>query len=90
MDSILNAFLEKVKSEPQIGATHISLFSAILSLKKAGSETCIVCRRVLMSLSKIKSFSTYHKCIHDLVKMESIVYIPSFEPSGKTRVRICE
>lgn len=39
-----------------------------------------VSRRKLMAFSKIRSISTYHRCIKILVKLGYIDYVPSYHP----------
>lgn len=79
-EDILNNFLLSVAGNPKILASHISLFSAILSCRKSGRDAFRVNRRKLMELSKLRSTATYHKCIDDLVALGFINYQPSFDP----------
>ena len=62
--------------------THICLYASILVLSQqhGSSDTIEVSRRKLMSLSKIKSFATYHKCISELENCGYIKYMPSYHP----------
>jgi hypothetical protein len=80
-DAILTNFLEQGKCDDRLLPTHLALFTAMHHLlKKAGSEISVrVTRKNIMRLAKIKSISTYHRCVNELVTFNYIIYRPSFD-----------
>ncbi|RZJ78124.1 MAG: hypothetical protein EOO20_28155 [Chryseobacterium sp.] len=82
--SPLSIFLSKAQEDEAISPVHISLFISILQCWKNAEKInpIPVTRRNLMRISKIRSISTYHKCIKDLSRSGYITYTPSFNPSG--------
>ncbi|WP_255606860.1 hypothetical protein [Pedobacter polysacchareus] len=47
-----------------------------------------VCRRKLMQFSRIRSLSTYHKCMAELVIYGYINYQPSYDPIRASTVSL--
>jgi hypothetical protein len=89
-DLILDDFLERGKYNENLLPSHLALFIAIHHLlKKAGADfTVRITRKRLMHLAKIKSISTYHRCINDLVKLKYIKYEPSYDHYLGTSITI--
>lgn len=87
-EDILNRFLISVSGNPKILASHISLFSAILVFKTDEEKPFFTSRFKLMTLSKIRSTATYHKCLNNLIEMGFIRYRPSFEPKKGSEITI--
>lgn len=81
---IIKSFLTKATNENTVGHSHICLFLAIYhQWQNHGFVNPIrISRSKLMRVSKIRSFSTYHKCIRDLVELDFIKYEPSYHPIG--------
>jgi len=78
----LTAFFDKVLREQNLNPSHISLYMALFqfwNLSRFQNPICIS-RDDVMSISKIGSKSTYHKCMKELHEMEFIVYDPSYNP----------
>lgn len=86
----LECFLKSVAEDKKLLPTHISLFMAVFYYSKAGSPLTSfqVCRRKLMYFSRIKSKSTYHKCLSDLVELGYLFYQPSYDPGKGSTVAI--
>ncbi|WP_157274804.1 hypothetical protein [Pedobacter sp. Leaf194] len=84
MGTPLTIFLCKAAEDQVISPTHISLFTSIVQCWASGGRMnpVVVTRKKLMRISKIRSTSTYHKCITDLSRSGYITYLPSFNPSG--------
>ena len=86
----IDNFLESAAEDGRLLPTHITLFIAIFYYSKADDpeEIFRVSRSQLMHHSLIKSKSTYHKCITELVEYGYITYKPSFDPLKASMVRI--
>jgi hypothetical protein len=48
-----------------------------------------ISRIEIMKLAKIKSVTTFHKCIKQLVQTEYINYVPSYHPAKASAVVFC-
>jgi hypothetical protein len=74
--------LKRIRGDNRIGATHVSLFTALFIQWQQNSfaSPFAVTRRELMAYSKIASVATYHKCIRELDAFGYIIYQPSFHP----------
>lgn len=85
----LDRFLQRAAEDVRLLPTHMTLFMAIFYYSDNDPERPFrVSRRRLMHFSRIKSKSTYHKCIAELVKYGYITYKPSFDPLKASMVRI--
>jgi hypothetical protein len=86
----VDAFLKQAADDDRLLPTHISLFMAIFYYSNAQNPYALfhVCRRKLMQFSRIRSKSTYHKCISDLVEYGYITYVPSFDPFRASQVSL--
>lgn len=86
----IDEFLKRTADDSRLLPTHISLFMAVFyySNEKDGLATFQVCRRKLMQFSRIKSISTYHKCMNDLVAFGHLIYEPSYDPIKGSKVAI--
>ncbi|RYE59619.1 MAG: hypothetical protein EOP48_00280 [Sphingobacteriales bacterium] len=74
-------FLKRAAVDERLLPTHLSLFMAIFFYSKGDAKAEFqVCRRELMQYSRIKSLSTYHKCMSELVTYGYITYSPSYDP----------
>jgi hypothetical protein len=83
-------FFYAIKQDSRIGASHISLFCALVCLAcQQQSDTVLFKSAELMQLAKISSPATYHKCIKALHEYGYIDYHPSFNHARrKNRVAI--
>lgn len=86
----LTSFLKRVRGNKHFRQSHLSLYSAILMChaKASFQNPFRVSRRELMEHSAIHSFSTYHKCIKDLVDNGLIEYRPSYHPNLASSVML--
>ncbi|SIT10360.1 hypothetical protein SAMN05421761_11687 [Belliella pelovolcani] len=80
---------QKVIAEPSFYPSHLSICMALINeFIKSGENPCFrITRRRVMKLSQIKSLSTYHKCIKELVNKKVIIYRSSFHPKLGSEVQ---
>ena len=80
-NNILSNFIDRATYDEKLLPSHISMFTAIYHLlKKTGTGNSVkITRKKVMSLAKINSISTYHRCINDLVEFNYIIYKPSYD-----------
>jgi len=83
-------FLKRAAIDSHLFPSHIILFISIFyySPEKNPKGFFQVSRRKLMQFSRIKSKTTYHKCIADLVHFKYITYEPSFDPYLASKVSL--
>lgn len=81
---LLLKFMERSVTEDSIGMPEICVFAVLFQLWVAGGcENPIrISRAKVMILSKVKSKTTYHKCIAALVSIGYIRYEASYHPLG--------
>ena len=86
----LDRFLQRAAEDVRLLPTHMTLFLAIFYYSSAddSEKSFRISRSQLMRYSRIKSKSTYHKCLMELVKFGFITYKPSFDPLKASMVRI--
>jgi hypothetical protein len=86
----VDLFLEKAAVDNHLLPTYISLFMALFYYSNPADPLLKfqVCRRKLMHFSRIRSTSTYHKRISELVTYGYITYEPSYDPFQGSRVSI--
>ncbi|HLP37775.1 hypothetical protein [Lacibacter sp.] len=83
-------FYEAVVYDVRIGATHISVYMALLQQwnLKGGKNTFYISRSEIMSTAKINSRQTYNKCMNDLKAYGYISYEPSKNHYRKSEVQL--
>lgn len=88
----LQSFLLLSQQQIDFVPMHVSLYAAILvnCRQQEYAEIVQVTRKKLMGLSAIKSNSSYHRCLNDLVRLDIIEYQPSFHPRSGSRIRILQ
>jgi len=86
----LNEFLERVKEDSRLNPTHISLYLSLFRIWNIGRfpASFFINREEAMSVSKIGSKCTYHRCISNLTEWGYIEYFPSRNPYKGSRVKI--
>ena len=79
-------FFKKVYEDDRLTPFHISLYMALFQYWNANrfQNTFGAARAELMQLSKVKSKSTYSKCLNELHDWKYIVYSPSNNPFVKS------
>lgn len=83
-------FLLRVTSDRTLASTHISMCTALCSLwiENQFANPFPITRKALMSASRIRSTSTYHQVMKDLVSRNHVVYSPSCDPGAKSEASI--
>ena len=78
----LTEFYKAIEDDLRIGATHISLYMALLQQwnLNGGNNPVLICRPAIMNAAKISSRHTYNKCINSLHEYGYIVYEASVNP----------
>jgi hypothetical protein len=78
----LERFISNIASDERLRPTHVSLYVALCHAWIASRfQQCYnVSRRQLMMLCRIRSNTTYHKTISELIEMGYISYRPSYHP----------
>lgn len=87
---ILESFLSQIALDPRIGATHISLYVALLHLwaEVDYNDPLIIEKERIMQLAKISSPRTYFKGIKSLDEFGYINYCPANHRYMKSSVHL--
>lgn len=88
----LSDFFEAIEADGRISITHIGIYAALLQYRmQVGFINPIqVFSREIMSIAKISSAITYHKCVRDLSEYGYIRYEPSFSHTKGSRIFFVE
>jgi len=88
---LLSAFYRAIGPDHRIGATHISMYMALLFDYSTNrfQNPVILRRKKVMEKSKISSRTTYNRCLKELHSYGYIEYKPSFK-YGESQVRMLE
>jgi hypothetical protein len=90
----LSFFYNAIADDSKIGATHISLYMALLQQwnLNGGNNPINISRKSLMKSAKINSRHTYNKCMNNLNEYGYIVYKPSSNGyvGGRVILNFCE
>lgn len=86
----LNAFFQKITEDKRLNATHVSMYLALFYQwnNTRFSKEFYINRNEIMSLSKIGSKGTYHKCLKDLHQWNYIEYLPSYNPQQGSIIKM--
>ena len=78
----LSGFFEKVAKDKSINPTHVSLYISLFQFwnRSRFANPISITREEIMRISKISSFTTYHRCLKALHDYGYIKYEPSFNP----------
>jgi hypothetical protein len=81
---LLLRFMTQAVIKESVGMPEICVYAVLFQLwMKSGCENPIqFSRSKVMRLSKVKSKTTYHKCISVLMTHGFIKYQPSYHPAG--------
>lgn len=81
---LLSAFYKTISTDQRVGATHISIYFAFLYEYSTNryQNPVTVKRNIVMMRAKVRSRTTYDKCIHDLHNYGYIEYTPSYDYGG--------
>jgi len=74
--------MDKVSEKPEMNPSHVSLYIALFTMWNYShfKNPISISRKEVMTVSKIGSKHTYHKCLKDLHKMGFLKYFPSHNP----------
>lgn len=90
----LSGFYEAIEGDVRIGATHISLYMALLQQWNlaGGRNPFPIERTVIMKTAKINARQTYNRCMKHLHEFGYIRYQPSVNGSvcSKIILNYCE
>ncbi|MDF1697006.1 MAG: hypothetical protein P1U56_14280 [Saprospiraceae bacterium] len=80
------AFFRRVYQDERLSPYHISLYMALFQFWNVNrfQETFTASRGDIMKLSKVRSKSTYSKCLNELQEWQYITYKPSHNPFVKS------
>ena len=86
----LNVFFLKLGEDKRLNATHVSMYVVLFyqwNIARFSTEFYIN-RNEIMSLSRIGSKGTYHKCIKDLNEWKYLEYLPSYNPQIGSSIKM--
>lgn len=94
MDGLHNLFVffEAIKADHRISITHIGVFAALVQyqMQNEFANPIYVFSREIMTIAKLSSAITYHKCIRELSEYGYIRYEPSFNRLKGSRIYFFE
>jgi hypothetical protein len=78
----LSGFFDKISADDRLNPTHISLYVSLFQFWNACRfhNPISISRNEVMTVSKICSKATYHKCIRELNDYGYLSYQPSYNP----------
>jgi hypothetical protein len=88
----LTDFFEAISSDARISITHIGIYAALLQYRmQSGFINPIqVFSHEIMSIAKLSSAITYHKCVRQLSEYGYIRYEPSFNRTKGSKIYFSE
>jgi len=94
MESVkpLSDFFDAIAGDPRISITHIGIYAALLQYWSHHSfENPIqVFSHEIMTIAKISSANTYHRCVKTLSEYGYIRYEPSFNKLKGSKIYFIE
>ncbi|MCH7399938.1 hypothetical protein MM236_18230 [Belliella sp. DSM 107340] len=86
-DKILGIY-SKLQKDESIQLSHMAICMALIGefLKNQGRSRFRITRKMIMKNLQVKSLSTYHRCMKDLVRKNIITYSPSYHPKLRSVV----
>jgi len=82
-------FLSRIKDDPQVGPSHISLF--IVLVVRGGNAGIVVfdsCLRAAICNDAKISERTFHRCVRELHASGYLQYRPSYNPLKKNKLML--
>lgn len=81
------SFLERIRDDPRIKPSHISLFIVLSTKGEIGASVNYGTqdRACILNEAKI-SVTTFQRCIHDLHDFGYLQYFPSYNPKIKNKL----
>jgi hypothetical protein len=86
----IEAVLKRAIEDDRLTSVQLAFITSIyhLSMINGFCNPVEVTRKTIMKTSKIKSFTTYHKIVSDLVTLLYIKYVPSRNPCQGSMIQI--
>ena len=86
----LNSVHELFNEDARVKQGHITLYLAFLQKwnREFFSKRITVNRSLIMERAKIKSKTTYHKCLNDLNHWGYLSYFPSYHPKKGSKIEM--
>jgi len=86
----LNTFFLRLGEDKRLNATHVSMYVVLFYQWNNArfSTEFYINRNEIMSLSRIGSKGTYHKCIKDLHQWKYLEYLPSYNPQIGSSIKM--
>lgn len=86
----LNAVLEQFNADERIRQGHITLYLAFFQKwnRSYFKKEITVNRELIMERAKIRSKTTYHNYLRDLNNWGYLIYIPSYNPLGGSKIHM--
>jgi hypothetical protein len=92
MDFLLraNKVCQQLSQDNRLASSHVSLYLALLIVWEQSffANPFTISRKQLMTICKIGSYATYHKCLRQLEQFGYIRYVPNFNSFIGSRVEI--
>ncbi|OKL42086.1 hypothetical protein [Pontibacter flavimaris] len=83
----LTGFYRKAGRDKRLRRPHLNLYMALL-VQSRGGGAFRVNRKEVMAWARIRSRTTYHRCLRELDRWGYLYYLPSYDPSSKSLVCI--
>lgn len=88
----LSNFFEAIGNDARISITHIGIYAALLQYRMQNGFTnpIQVFSHEILSIAKLSSAITYHKCVRELSDYGYIRYEPSFNRTKGSKIYFVE
>lgn len=86
----LTDFYKAIEEDTRIGATHISIYMALLQQwnLNGGKNPVEIERKEIMKAAKISARHTYNRCMNELTEYGYIIYQPSVNAYAESIVHL--
>lgn len=86
---LFTIYFQQIGKNKSLLPTHIGLIMALFYYHEVNKPLHYfrASRRALMKFSRIRSTSTYHKCLTELIQFGYLEYIPSYHPKQASKFR---
>ncbi len=88
----ISDFFEAIETDARISVTHIGVYAALLQYRIQNDFTnpIQVFSHEIMTIAKLSSAITYHKCVRQLSEYGYIRYEPSFNRKKGSKIYFIE
>lgn len=86
----LNAVFQQFYMDSRLNPTHVSLYMALFQFWNINRfpEKFYINREEVMTMAKIGSKATYHRCLKSLTDWNYIIYLPSHNPFKGSQIKM--